>query len=148
MSGGPWSVLVPTYAYRCTVCDHAFDQQQSFTDDALTVCPRCAGRLRKVFSPVGVVFKGSGFYRTDARAGGRPTASVAASNPSTSGSDSGTNGSGSESKGSGAQGSDGAGSKGSAGAGSNGPGGSGSTSAGSAGSGASSSTSAAKAAAS
>ncbi len=58
---------MPTYAYRCTVCEHAFDVHQGFHDDPLTVCPQCQGKLRKVFSPVGVVFKGSGFYRTDAR---------------------------------------------------------------------------------
>jgi putative FmdB family regulatory protein len=58
---------VPTYQYACTECDHAFEQFQSFTDDALTVCPQCSGRLRKVFNAVGVVFKGSGFYRTDSR---------------------------------------------------------------------------------
>ena len=60
---------MPTYAYACTVCGHAFEIQQSFSDDSLTVCPECDGRLRKVFSSVGVVFKGSGFYRNDARAG-------------------------------------------------------------------------------
>jgi putative FmdB family regulatory protein len=60
---------VPTYQYACTECGHAFEQVQSFTDDALTVCPQCQGRLRKVFNAVGVVFKGSGFYRTDSRAG-------------------------------------------------------------------------------
>jgi putative FmdB family regulatory protein len=59
---------VPTYQYACTECGHAFEQFQSFTDDALTVCPVCEGRLRKVFNAVGVVFKGSGFYRTDSRA--------------------------------------------------------------------------------
>jgi putative FmdB family regulatory protein len=58
---------LPTYQYRCTECDHAFEQFQSFTDDALTVCPACGGRLRKVFNAVGVVFKGSGFYRNDSR---------------------------------------------------------------------------------
>jgi len=58
---------VPTYAYACTECGHAFDQFQSFTDDALTECPQCRGRLRKLFNAVGVVFKGSGFYRTDSR---------------------------------------------------------------------------------
>ncbi|MCL2467700.1 MAG: FmdB family transcriptional regulator [Micrococcales bacterium] len=58
---------MPTYAYRCTACEHAFDIHQGFSDASLTVCPQCDGRLRKVFSPVGVVFKGSGFYRTDAR---------------------------------------------------------------------------------
>ncbi len=59
---------MPTYQYACTECGHAFDQVQSFSDDALTVCPACEGRLRKVFNAVGVVFKGSGFYRTDSRA--------------------------------------------------------------------------------
>ena len=59
---------MPTYQYACTECGHAFEQFQSFTDDALTVCPVCEGRLRKVFNAVGVVFKGSGFYRTDSRA--------------------------------------------------------------------------------
>jgi putative FmdB family regulatory protein len=58
---------MPTYDYACTHCDHAFEIVQSFTDDALTVCPECGGRLRKVFGSVGVVFKGSGFYRTDSR---------------------------------------------------------------------------------
>jgi len=60
---------VPTYQYVCTECDHAFEQVQSFSDDALTECPQCRGRLRKLFNAVGVVFKGSGFYRTDSRAG-------------------------------------------------------------------------------
>ena len=58
---------MPTYQYACTECAHAFEQFQSFSDDALTVCPDCGGRLRKVFNAVGVVFKGSGFYRTDSR---------------------------------------------------------------------------------
>ena len=58
---------MPTYQYACTECGHAFEQVQSFTDDALTECPECQGRLRKVFNAVGVVFKGSGFYRTDSR---------------------------------------------------------------------------------
>ncbi len=59
---------MPTYQYACTECDHAFDQVQSFTDDSLTECPECQGRLRKLFNAVGVVFKGSGFYRNDSRA--------------------------------------------------------------------------------
>jgi putative FmdB family regulatory protein len=59
--------MVPTYQYACTECGHFFEQFQSFTDDALTECPVCGGRLRKVFNAVGVVFKGSGFYRTDSR---------------------------------------------------------------------------------
>jgi len=69
---------VPTYAYTCTACGHAFDIHQSFTDDALTVCPECSGRLRKVFSSVGVTFKGSGFYRTDSRSGGSSSSAAAA----------------------------------------------------------------------
>ena len=60
---------MPTYQYACTECAHAFEQVQSFSDDALTECPECQGRLRKVFNAVGVVFKGSGFYRTDSRGG-------------------------------------------------------------------------------
>src|SRR5690625_7492512 len=56
---------LPTYSYACTACDHRFDIHQEFTDDALTICPECAGRLRKVFGSIGVTFKGSGFYRTD-----------------------------------------------------------------------------------
>jgi len=58
---------VPTYQYACTECDHFFEQFQSFSEDALTECPECSGKLRKVFNAVGVVFKGSGFYRTDSR---------------------------------------------------------------------------------
>ncbi len=60
---------MPTYSYACTECDHRFDAVQAFSDDSLTVCPECGGRLRKVFSAVGVVFKGGGFYRTDSRSG-------------------------------------------------------------------------------
>lgn len=66
---------MPTYSYRCTQCNHAFDIHQTFTDDTLTVCPNCAGTLRKVFSPVGVTFSGSGFYRTDSRAAAMPESS-------------------------------------------------------------------------
>ena len=58
---------MPTYQYSCTDCGHNFDIVQSFSDDSLTVCPECEGRLRKVFNAVGVVFKGSGFYRNDSR---------------------------------------------------------------------------------
>jgi putative FmdB family regulatory protein len=60
---------VPTYQYVCTECGEPLEMVQKFSDDPLTVCPSCSGRLRKVFSPVGIVFKGSGFYRTDSRAG-------------------------------------------------------------------------------
>jgi putative FmdB family regulatory protein len=77
---------LPTYEYACTECGHAFEQFQSFTDDALTVCPECEGRLRKVFNAVGVVFKGSGFYRTDSRTDGK---SAITSSSSTSDSSSG-----------------------------------------------------------
>jgi putative FmdB family regulatory protein len=59
---------VPTYEYACTECGHGFEAVQKFSDDALTECPQCHGRLRKVFAAVGVVFKGSGFYHNDSRA--------------------------------------------------------------------------------
>lgn len=65
---------MPTYAYACTECDHRFEAVQSFSDDSLTVCPECEGRLRKVFNAVGIVFKGGGFYRTDSRSGSSVTA--------------------------------------------------------------------------
>jgi putative FmdB family regulatory protein len=58
---------VPTYQYQCTECGEALEVQQSFSDPSLTECPQCQGRLRKVFNAVGVVFKGSGFYKTDSR---------------------------------------------------------------------------------
>ena len=64
---------MPTYQYACTECGHAFEQFQSFSDDALTECPQCSGRLRKLFNAVGVVFKGSGFYRNDSRAASTTT---------------------------------------------------------------------------
>ncbi|MGW7270272.1 FmdB family zinc ribbon protein [Streptomyces sp. NPDC054864] len=58
---------MPTYQYQCTECGEGLEAVQKFTDDALTVCPSCDGRLKKVFSAVGIVFKGSGFYRNDSR---------------------------------------------------------------------------------
>ncbi len=58
---------MPTYQYRCTECGHDLEAVQKFTDAALTECPNCAGSLRKIYNAVGVVFKGSGFYRTDSR---------------------------------------------------------------------------------
>ena len=64
---------MPTYEYACTGCGERLEVVQRFSDDPLTVCPACAGALRKVFSPVGVVFKGSGFYKTDSRKSGSPT---------------------------------------------------------------------------
>ena len=60
---------MPTYQYQCTECGEGLEAVQKFTDDALTVCPNCDGRLKKVFSAVGIVFKGSGFYRNDSRTG-------------------------------------------------------------------------------
>ena len=60
---------MPTYAYRCAACGNAFDIHQSFTDEALTTCDKCQGRLNKVYGSIGVTFKGSGFYRTDSRSG-------------------------------------------------------------------------------
>ncbi|EFD57535.1 conserved serine rich protein [Mycobacterium tuberculosis T92] len=62
---------MPTYSYECTQCANRFDVVQAFTDDALTTCERCSGRLRKLFNAVGVVFKGTGFYRTDSRESGK-----------------------------------------------------------------------------
>lgn len=88
---------MPTYSYRCTACENAFDVQQAFTDDALTECPACQGRLRKIFSVTGVTFNGSGFYRTDSRAGqggsgssGSGSSSSSSASSSSSSSDSGS----------------------------------------------------------
>jgi putative FmdB family regulatory protein len=81
---------VPTYSYACTECDNKFDVVQAFTDDSLTECPRCHGRLRKVFGKVGVVFKGSGFYRTDSREAGKSSASSSKSSESSSSEKSGS----------------------------------------------------------
>lgn len=75
---------MPTYSYRCTECDNAFDIQQAFTDDTLSVCDVCGGKLRKVFSPVGVTFNGSGFYRTDSRAKTSDSSSGSSSSSSSS----------------------------------------------------------------
>jgi putative FmdB family regulatory protein len=99
---------VPTYQYTCTECGEPVEAVQKFTDAPLTVCTACGGRLRKVFSPVGIVFKGSGFYRTDSRNGAsapaakekeKEKASDSASSSSSSGeSSSSSNGSGSADK--------------------------------------------------
>jgi putative FmdB family regulatory protein len=97
---------VPTYEYACAECGERLEAVQKFSDDPLTECPACKGRLRKVFSPVGIVFKGSGFYRTDSRSSsvngskvnGSSSDSSAASEKSSgadaksSGSDSGSSG--------------------------------------------------------
>ena len=69
---------MPTYSYRCTACDDAFDIQQEFTDEPLTTCEACGGKLRKLFSAVGVTFQGSGFYRTDSRAEAKKSSAPAA----------------------------------------------------------------------
>ena len=65
---------MPTYAYACTACEHRFEIVQSFTENSLSECPQCRGRLRKLFNAVGVVFKGSGFYRNDSRDDSRRSA--------------------------------------------------------------------------
>lgn len=95
---------MPTYSYACTECDNRFDAVQAFTEDALTTCPQCSGRLRKLFNSVGVVFKGSGFYRTDSREASK---SAVASDSGSSGSDkSGSDKSGSDKSGSAKSGSE------------------------------------------
>lgn len=79
---------MPTYQYACTACGHRFEAVQAFTDDSLTTCPVCSGQLRKVYGSVGVVFKGSGFYRTDSRNGkSAPTGASTADTGSESKSD-------------------------------------------------------------
>ena len=83
---------MPTYSYECTECGNRFDIVQSFTDDTLTTCEQCTGRLRKLFNSVGIVFKGSGFYRTDSREKGQKAKS--SSNGSTTGDSGSSSGSG------------------------------------------------------
>lgn len=80
---------MPTYQYVCTECGEPLEVVQKFSDDALTECPACDGKLRKVFSAAGIIFKGSGFYRTDSRSGsGKPSTAGASSNGSSSTGDS------------------------------------------------------------
>ncbi|KJY30771.1 FmdB family zinc ribbon protein [Streptomyces sp. NRRL S-495] len=90
---------MPTYQYQCTECGNGLEAVQKFTDEPLTTCPDCQGRLRKVFSAVGVVFKGSGFYRTDSRSSSSSSvgsgSSSSASSTSSSGSSAGSSSSGS-----------------------------------------------------
>ncbi|MGX7669750.1 FmdB family zinc ribbon protein [Plantactinospora sp. DSM 117369] len=89
---------VPTYQYACTECGHQLEAVQSFTDEPLTECPACEGRLRKLFNSVGIVFKGSGFYRTDSRSNGSEGAgSSTAAKSDSSKSDSAKTGSGGDS---------------------------------------------------
>ncbi|WP_010316376.1 FmdB family zinc ribbon protein [Saccharopolyspora spinosa] len=79
---------MPTYQYACTECDHQFETVQSFSEDSLTECPKCTGRLRKLFNAVGIVFKGSGFYRTDNRSSNSSSSSTSSSSSSSNGSSS------------------------------------------------------------
>jgi putative FmdB family regulatory protein len=72
---------MPTYEYACTKCGHQFEALQSFTDEALTECPECKGLVQKIYSNVGVVFKGSGFYKTDSRTSKPATTSAAPTPP-------------------------------------------------------------------
>ncbi|MER5684227.1 FmdB family zinc ribbon protein [Streptomyces sp. NPDC002205] len=88
---------MPTYQYQCTECGEGLEAVQKFTDDALTVCPNCEGRLKKVFSAVGIVFKGSGFYRNDSR-GSSSSSAPASASAKASGSASSTSSTGSDSK--------------------------------------------------
>ncbi|MEU7056782.1 FmdB family zinc ribbon protein [Streptomyces sp. NPDC046197] len=91
---------MPTYQYQCTECGEGLEAVQKFTDDALTECPSCGGRLKKVFSAVGIVFKGSGFYRNDSRgssSSSSPASSSATSSKSSSSSSSSSDSSGSKS---------------------------------------------------
>jgi len=81
---------MPLYDYRCRDCDHEFEIQQSMSDDALTICPSCGGALRKVFSPVGIAFKGSGFYKNDSGSRSSSTKSDSSSGDSGSKTDSGS----------------------------------------------------------
>ncbi|TDC69937.1 FmdB family transcriptional regulator [Actinomadura sp. GC306] len=75
---------MPTYQYVCTECGEPLEIVQKFSDDALTECPACSGRLRKVFSAAGIIFKGSGFYRTDSRGSGKSSTVGSSSNGSSS----------------------------------------------------------------
>ncbi|MFF1548625.1 FmdB family zinc ribbon protein [Streptomyces sp. NPDC058291] len=74
---------MPTYQYQCTECGEGLEAVQKFTDDALTECPNCGGRLKKVFSAVGIVFKGSGFYRNDSRGSSSSSSPAPSSKSST-----------------------------------------------------------------
>ncbi|MFF6811374.1 FmdB family zinc ribbon protein [Streptomyces sp. NPDC012403] len=91
---------MPTYQYQCTECGEGLEAVQKFTDDALTECPNCQGRLKKVFSAVGIVFKGSGFYRNDSRGSSSSSSPASSKSSSTSSSTSSSSDSGSSSSGS------------------------------------------------
>ncbi|MBJ6616185.1 FmdB family zinc ribbon protein [Streptomyces cellulosae] len=91
---------MPTYQYQCTECGEGLEAVQKFTDDALTECPSCQGRLKKVFSAVGIVFKGSGFYRNDSRGSSSSSSPASSKSSGSSSSDSGSSSSSSGSSGS------------------------------------------------
>jgi putative FmdB family regulatory protein len=91
---------MPLYEYRCRTCDHQFEIQQSFSEDALTTCPECGGELRKVFTPVGISFKGSGFYKNDSRSSSSSKGSSGSSESSSGGASEGGSDSGSSDGGS------------------------------------------------
>ena len=86
---------MPTYEYACKSCGEHLEVVQSFKDEPLTTCPSCAGELRKVFSPIGITFKGSGFYKTDSRSGSKSSAKSGAGRSESSSSESGGSSSGS-----------------------------------------------------
>ena len=125
---------MPTYQYTCTDCGEQVEVVQKFTDDPLTVCPACGGKLRKVFSPVGIVFKGSGFYRNDSRkspasdgpakkdkeSSGSKSSDSSSGSSKDSGSGSGSGSSGSDSSSSSSSGSGSSGSSSGSGSGSSG----------------------------
>ncbi|MGA4900539.1 FmdB family zinc ribbon protein [Streptomyces griseoincarnatus] len=96
---------MPTYQYQCTECGEGLEAVQKFTDDALTECPSCQGRLKKVFSAVGIVFKGSGFYRNDSRGSSSSSSPASSKSSASSSSSSSSSDSGSSSSSSGSSGS-------------------------------------------
>lgn len=90
---------MPTYQYACTECGHRFEAVQAFSDNALSECPQCSGKLRKVYGSVGVVFKGSGFYRNDARGDSKSTSTTVTPSKDSGSKDSGSKDSGSKDSG-------------------------------------------------
>lgn len=128
---------MPTYSYRCADCGHAFDIHQSFSDDALTVCPSCGGTLRKQYDSIGVTFNGSGFYRTDSRAETKAGSGGSGASDGGSGSSGSSGSSGGSGESGGSTGSSGSGSGGSGGGSGSGGASGGSSSSGSSGSGSS-----------
>ncbi|MFE9107735.1 FmdB family zinc ribbon protein [Actinomadura geliboluensis] len=86
---------MPTYQYVCTECGEPLEVVQKFSDDALTECPACSGKLRKVFSAAGIIFKGSGFYRTDSRGSGKSSSTAGSSSSASSNGSSGGSANGS-----------------------------------------------------